>query len=47
MLPIWHNVSKKEVGEYSPYLTDKIAKSTEEGFDVIAEELEKRFNRYK
>lgn len=46
LLPIWHKVSKKEVAEYSPYLSDKMAKRTDEGFDVIADELKKRFNRY-
>ncbi len=28
LLPIWHNVSKNEVMEYSPSLADKVARST-------------------
>ena len=27
-LPIWHNVRKREVMEYSPYLADRLARST-------------------
>lgn len=28
LLPIWHNISKNEVVEYSPSLADKVARST-------------------
>ena len=28
LLPIWHNISKKEVIEFSPSLADKVARST-------------------
>jgi hypothetical protein len=28
LLPIWHNISKSEVIEYSPSLADKVARST-------------------
>lgn len=28
LLPIWHNISKKEVIEYSPSLADKLARNT-------------------
>jgi Domain of unknown function (DUF1883)/TIR domain len=28
LLPIWHNISKKEVMDYSPSLADKVARST-------------------
>ena len=28
LLPIWHNISKREVMEYSPSLADRIARST-------------------
>jgi hypothetical protein len=28
ILPIWHNITKKEVIEYSPSLADKLARST-------------------
>mgnify|MGYP006428061023 FL=1 len=28
MLPIWHNLTKKEVIDYSPSLADKLARNT-------------------
>ncbi len=28
LLPVWHNISKKEVISYSPSLADKVARST-------------------
>lgn len=28
LLPVWHNISKREVIEYSPSLADKVARST-------------------
>lgn len=28
LLPIWHNISKQEVMEFSPSLADKVARST-------------------
>jgi phosphoribosylaminoimidazole carboxylase (NCAIR synthetase) len=28
LLPIWHNISKQEVQDYSPSLADKVARST-------------------
>jgi hypothetical protein len=28
ILPIWHNISKAEVIEYSPSLADKLARNT-------------------
>ena len=28
LLPIWHNITKKEVIEYSPSLADKVARNT-------------------
>ncbi len=28
LLPVWHNVTKKQVNEYSPSLADKVARST-------------------
>ena len=28
LLPIWHNVTKKEVISYSPSLADRVARST-------------------
>ena len=28
VLPVWHNVTKREVMEYSPSLADRVARST-------------------
>ena len=28
ILPIWHNITKQEVIDYSPSLADKVARST-------------------
>ena len=47
MLPIWHNVTKREVLNYSPSLADKLARSTtdftvEEIADEIADVIKTR-----
>ena len=47
MLPIWHNVTKREVLNYSPSLADKLARSTtdftvEEIADEIADDIKTR-----
>ncbi len=40
LLPIWHNITKQEVIEYSPSLADKVARNTSiETIDEIAEEI--------
>ena len=40
LLPIWHNISKNEVIEYSPSLADKVARSTANyTVDEIASEI--------
>ncbi len=40
LLPIWHNISKKEVIEYSPSLADKLARNTATNtVEEIAEEI--------
>ncbi len=40
ILPIWHNITKKEVIEYSPSLADKLARSTSTNtVDEIADEI--------
>lgn len=40
LLPIWHNISKNEVVEYSPSLADKVARSTStHTVDEIASEI--------
>lgn len=40
LLPIWHNITKKEVIDYSPSLADKVARNTAiNTVDEIAEEI--------
>lgn len=40
MLPIWHNITKREVINYSPSLADKLARSTTDfTVEEIAEEI--------
>lgn len=39
ILPIWHNITGKEVISYSPSLADKIAIRSNQGLDVIVREL--------
>lgn len=39
ILPIWFNVSRREVYEYSPVLADRVASKWERGVQVIAREL--------
>lgn len=40
LLPIWHNVTKKEIINYSPSLADKLARNTStHTVEEIAEEI--------
>lgn len=40
LLPIWHDITKQEVIDYSPSLTDKVARNTsQETVEEIAEEI--------
>lgn len=40
MLPIWHNITKQEVVDFSPSLADKVARSTAtHTIDEIAHEI--------
>ena len=40
LLPIWHDISKREVVEFSPSLADKVARSTAtHTVEEIAEEI--------
>lgn len=40
MLPIWHNITKQEIIDYSPSLADKLARNTSSStIDEIAEEI--------
>ena len=42
MLPIWHNVSKEEVYDYSPSLVDRLAAHWSEGVDVVASKVKNK-----
>lgn len=44
MLPIWHDVSKEEVYEYSPSLVDRLAAKWSEGVEQIAAKLKHRIS---
>ena len=40
LLPIWHNITKQQVADYSPSLADKVARSTAtHTIDEIAKEI--------
>lgn len=40
LLPIWHNITKQEVIDYSPSLADKVARTTsQDTLDEIAQEI--------
>lgn len=40
LLPVWHNITKKEVVDYSPSLADKVARNTAVNtVEEIAEEI--------
>lgn len=40
LLPIWHDITKQEVIDYSPSLADKVARNTsQETVEEIAEEV--------
>jgi hypothetical protein len=39
ILPIWHNLSKEDVLTYSPTLAGKMAVSTEQGLEYVAEQV--------
>lgn len=46
ILPIWHNITKKEVVEYSPSLADKLARNTATyTVEEIAKEIAEVINR--
>lgn len=48
LLPIWHQISKKEVMEYSPSLSDKVARNTAtHTVEEIAEEISELLNENK
>lgn len=39
ILPIWHQVSKKEVSDFSPILADKLAINSSQGIDYVISKL--------
>jgi TIR domain len=39
ILPVWHNVTKSEVAQYSPILADRLAANTAQGIKSVAEEI--------
>ena len=39
ILPIWHNITRKDVERHSPPLADKLAVSTANGLDKVLQEL--------
>jgi len=39
ILPVWHNVTRDDVYEYSPTLVDRYALNTTMGMDVVAQKL--------
>jgi TIR domain len=42
VLPIWLDVGREEVAEYSPLLADKLALRSSEGVETVADKLEQR-----
>ena len=45
ILPIWHNLSKEDVLAYSPTLAGKMAVSTEQGLEHVAEQVVRAIER--
>jgi hypothetical protein len=45
ILPVWHNLTREEAVKYSPMLADKLAASTAQGIQNIAEQIEKAVRR--
>lgn len=45
IIPIWHNLTKKEVHNYSPLLADKLAASTTDGIDIIAQLIKRTVDK--
>lgn len=39
MLPVWHNVSKEQVYQYSPRLADRVAANTKDGIEEVVRKL--------
>lgn len=45
ILPVWHNISYKEVKKHSPMLADLKAKYTSDGIDEVARAIAKKKHR--
>ena len=39
VLPVWHKVGFRDIYDYSPVLADRVAISTEKGFDYVVKRL--------
>jgi TIR domain len=39
ILPIWHNITREEISQFSPILADKLAVSTRHGIDYVAQQV--------
>lgn len=39
ILPVWHNVSQRQIARYSPTLADKLGASTAKGIDHVADQI--------
>ena len=39
ILPVWHNIDRKEIVEFSPTLADRLAVSTAEGIETVAQKI--------
>jgi hypothetical protein len=44
ILPVWFNVSQRDIYDYSPVLADRVASKWERGVEVIAKELNQVLN---
>ena len=44
ILPIWHGISKEEMKDFSPLLSDRLAVSSDKGLDFIVNEIIKTIN---
>lgn len=45
VLPVWHNMSAKQIQQYSPTLADLLAVSTKQGIDSVAHEILRAIRR--
>ena len=39
ILPVWHNITKATLKQYSPILADRLGAKTEDGIDSVADEI--------